>query len=146
MRLEPDLSLQKPLEDYVEFIDRLNTRSIPLLPNFVSPLFSFQDPYHHVKGVSEACDVLMRRFDLYPDARYRVSDFVWGRREATAYLFWSLRFKTWKGLMVKRNSEDTILEGMSELKFTPEGEVYSHSDFWGVHDRFNVRAYKRDFS
>jgi len=139
-----NLSLQKPLEDYVEYIEKLSLRSIPLLGEMSDPSFSFQDPYHDVTGAIEAQRLIEHRFKIYSGARYKVSDFTWGRRDATAYLFWSFRYRPKKKLLERSQSEALILEGMSEIMFSPDGKLYSHSEFWGRHDHFDVKEYRNN--
>lgn len=140
--IEPDLSLQKPLEDYVEYLGKLNLRSLPLLGSIAHLSLAFQDPYHAAQGIDATAAVFAHRFNIYPDGAYRINDFVWGRRPATAYLYWSFRF-TPKSFG-KKKQDRLALEGMSEVMFSPDGRIFSHSEFWGPHENFNVKAYKRD--
>lgn len=142
--IEPDLSLQKPLEDYVEYIEKMNIRSIPLLETMSGPLFSLQDPYHTVNGVGDAQKLLARRFEIYPFGRYRVHDFAWGRRSATAYIYWSFFYKVEKQKFLgQKTSEAHDFSGVSEVVFAPDGQILSHSEFWGGHDAFDVKAYQK---
>ena len=116
--IEPNLSLQKPLEDYVEYIEKLNVRSLSLLETMAGMLFSFQDPYHNVNGIGEAQQVLARRFKIYPFGRYKVHDFAWGRRDATAYIYWSFSYKPEKRRILTKKTLDTcVLSGVTEVKF-----------------------------
>lgn len=140
--IEPDLNLQKPLEDYIEFIEKLNSRSIPLLGEMVDPILSFQDPYHNIKGFSEVQLLLERRLNICADVRYKVSDFMWGRREATAYIYWNFSYKQKKKSFRKSLADSFLIEGMSELKFYPDGKIFSISEFWGAHDGFDVKSYE----
>lgn len=137
--IEPNLSLQKPLEDYVEYVEKLNLRSIPLLDFISDPSFSFQDPYHNVVGRLEASRIFEHRLNTYPNAVYKVSDFMWGRRETVAYMYWSFCYTP-----KKKKKDPLIMEGMSELKFLPDGKIYSCCEFWGEHSNFDIKAYKKD--
>ncbi len=139
--IEPDLNLQKPLEDYIEFFEKLNSRSLPLLGSIVDPSVSFQDPYHYMKGFGDVSLLLERRLSICAQRRYKVSDFMWGRREATAYIYWNLSYKQKKKAMRKVSTDNFLIEGMSELKFYPDGKIFSISEFWGDHDGFDVKSY-----
>ncbi|PCJ00241.1 MAG: hypothetical protein COB14_04605 [Alphaproteobacteria bacterium] len=142
--IEPDLSLQKPLEDYVEYIEKMNIRSLPLLETMSEPLFSFQDPYHTVNGMGAAQKILARRLEIYPFGRYRVHDFAWGRRSATAYIYWSFFYKVEKRKFLgKKESETYDFSGVSEVVFAPDGKILSHVEFWGGHDAFDVKTYQK---
>lgn len=141
--IEPNLSLQKPLEDYVEYIEKMNVRSLPLLVDMAGVLFSFHDPYHSVSGVSAAQELLGRRFEIYPSSRYKVSDFSWGRRESTAYIYWSFLYNVEKRSFVgKKSLTPFSFSGISEIVFSTDGQVLSHCDFWAAHAEFNVKAYQ----
>ncbi len=141
--IEPNLSLQKPLEDYVEYIEKMNTRSLPLLDNIAGVLFSFEDPYHNVSGVAAAQELLAHRFRIYSNSRYKVNDFAWGRRESTAYIYWSFIYSVEKrNLVGKRSLDDRSFSGISEVVFSNDGKLLSHSDFWAAHDGFDIKAYK----
>ncbi len=141
--IEPNLHLQKPLEDYVEYTEKLSLRSIALLDGMSEPSFSFQDPYYNVVGRIEAYLILEHRLKTYPNAIYKVSDFMWGRRQGVAYMFWSYRYLAQKKLMERSEPEPLVMEGMSELKFLPNGKIYSCCEFWGEHSGFNIKAYKK---
>ncbi len=135
--INTNLKLQKPLEDYVEYVEKLTVRAIPLLDFISDPSFSLQDPYHNACGRIEAQHLFRHRLETYSNASYRVSDFMWGRREAVAYMYWSFRY------VPKKKPESLIMEGMSELKFLPDGKVYSCCEFWGEHSHFDIKAYKK---
>ncbi len=141
--IQPNLHLQKPLEDYVEYTEKLSLRSIGLLETMSDPSFSFQDPYHNAVGRIEAERTLDHRLRTYKNASYKVSDFMWGRRQDVAYMFWSYRYTPRKKLMERSMPEPLIMEGMSELKFLPDGKIYSCCEFWGEHSGFDIKAYKK---
>ena len=143
--LKTNLSLQKPLEDYIEYIEKLNPRSIPLLEKICTPTLSFQDPYHNAGTLEDTTKILKRRFKISPGGRYKVSDFTWGRRSATAYILWSYSYMPKKRLLNRHKVENIIIEGTSEVMFSPDGMIFSHVEFWGAHDGFDVKAYTRPF-
>ncbi len=138
---EPDLSLQKPLEDYVEFWEKLSKRSVLLLPEMVVDGFSFCDPYHNVIGSSEACSVLMHRFKVFNGGRYHVYDFMWGRREGAAYMHWNFTYTPMKRFLGKAR-DDVAIGGVSKIVFSKDGLLLSHEDFFAAHDVSEVKSYK----
>lgn len=140
--IEPNLRLQKPLEDYIEYFEALNMRSVALLSHLALPSLSFQDPYHSVRDRDAAEGLLKARLELHENGRYRVHDFAWGRRAETAYIYWTFIFKPTKQFIGKSKKEAINMEGMSEVLFSTDGKVVAHSDFWGAHDDFNVKGYK----
>ncbi len=138
--IEPDLFLQKPLEDYIEFWEKLNKRSVLLLPELVVDGFSFCDPYHNVIGPSEVCAVLTQRFKVFNGGRYHVYDFMWGRREATAYMHWNFTYSPKKRFLGKQ-LDDVVIGGMSKLIFSQDGKLLSHEDFFAAHEVSEMKAY-----
>ncbi len=139
--IEPDLRLQKPLEDYVEILEKISPRTVDLLDTVCSMSLSLEDPYHNVQGREVSKALLCRRLKLHGDARIRVHDFSWGRREASAYIRWSFVFKPKKSIFKWNVNKDISIEGMSEILFLPELSIGSITDFWSAPDGFNVRAY-----
>lgn len=139
---EPDLRLQKYLEDYIEFWDKLNNRSLPILDALCAQSFSFCDPYHNARGVNEARDVLSHRQKVFTGGRYHVYDFMWGRREGTAYMHWSYTFRP-KKKFLRKAKDDIVIGGMSKLVFLPDGQLLSHEDFFAAHDIEEMQAYKK---
>ena len=136
--IDPDLRLQKPLEDYVETFDKLIPRAISLFEDLIDDTYVFADPYHRVQGYKGLSNILNARYGLCKSSRYRVHDFMWGRRDNTAYMFWEYTFEVIK----RRKSQVGAITGMSELMFTQDGKILSHTDFWGAHDAFDIKTYK----
>lgn len=136
------LSLQKPLEDYIEAFEKQNARSLALLASLVEDGFIFQDPYRRGQGASGLAHIMMGRLKMYEGTRYKVYDFTWGRRDMTAYMFWSFSFQVKKKSLIKSEKLTHAIEGMSELVFSGDKKLLSHTDFWGGHEAFDVKAYK----
>jgi len=137
---EHELRLQKPLEEYVEFWEKMNKRSLALLPELVVPGFAFCDPYHNVSGVDAACSLLKHRFEVFKGGRYHVYDFMWGRRQLCAYVHWSFTFQPRKK-MFRPMPNDLVIGGMSKIMFLDDGKVLSHEDFFAAHHAIDLKAY-----
>lgn len=140
--IDRDLFLQKYLEDYIEFWDKLNLRSIPLFVEFCAHNISFCDPYHSVSGIEDVSAVLSHRQKVFRGGRYHVYDFIWGRREATAYMHWSFTYRPKKKIFSKA-FDDVVIGGMSKLVFLPNGRLLSHEDFFAAHDVSEIKDYKK---
>ncbi|MCK5384341.1 MAG: hypothetical protein KAJ29_02105 [Alphaproteobacteria bacterium] len=137
------LTLQKPLEDYIELFEKATARSLSLFDPLLDEGFIFEDPYQKVMGVGGFKALMKGRFFLYEknakdksSLHYRVHDFSWGRREDVAYMYWSMIFSTGKG------EQEVSFEGMSELFLSNNGKLLSHRDFWSRHEAFYVKGYK----
>ena len=140
--IDLDLRLQKYLEDYIEFWDKLNTRSLPLLSELSAHNISFCDLYHNVSGVDDVSRVLAYRQKIFNGGRYHVYDFMWGRCETTAYMHWSFTYRPKKRFLGKE-PDDVVIGGMSKLIFLPDGKLLSQEDFFAAHDVEEMAAYKK---
>jgi hypothetical protein len=146
--ISPDLRLQKPLEDYVEFLDSLNARSVPLLGQHAEISMAFQDPIYNVRGMDAAQKIFLHRIALFPDARYRVQDFGWGRRPATAYLRLAFIYSQAvrpSGLLGRLQKESRSVDCMVEVAFSPVGKVCAHTEFWQDNSLFDKKGYSKLF-
>tara|TARA_R110002072_G_scaffold43206_1_gene121462 strand:- start:35 stop:505 length:471 start_codon:yes stop_codon:yes gene_type:complete len=142
--IDPDLRLQKPLEDYIELWERLSSRSVELVIDAVSEDFSFSDPFHYGRGTQQAHKIMCHRINVFPSLHYRVHDFMWGRQEATAYLYWTMHYTVNSGGILRKRSNDLDIEGMTQLKFLPAGQIFSHQEFWGAYQGADFKSYARD--
>ncbi len=113
---------QKPLEEYISFFETLSPRSIPLIEKVVHPLVHFTDPFNDVRGSADMQAVFKKAFEDVENLKFKVFDHSWGQDEATAYLKWRCDFS--------RSGKADYIIGMSEVRFTEEGLVESHYDFW----------------
>ncbi len=122
-----NLRLQKPLEDFVELWERLSPRTVALLEGMLLPEAVFEDPYYRAQGSEKIEKLLQHRFVVHPNYKIKVHDFSWGRRQGLAFMHWSAEG----------------MEAMSSINFMPGGKILSISEFWGAHEGFQIKAYKR---
>lgn len=142
----PDLTLQKPLEEYIELFEKMTARSLLLFDTLLDEGCVFEDPYHKVLGALGFATLMRARFALYrgndernkSSLRYRVHDFAWGRRDDTAYIYWGAVFESGKG----RGRKSSSFEGVSEVCLSKRGKILSQRDFWSAHEGFDVKGYK----
>ncbi len=120
--MEPNLALQKPLEDYIEYWETLTPRSLRLIEKLTEPGMAFKNPFYDVVGVDAFEHALQQFFSYSGDFKFKVADYAWGRDGATVYLRWSLNFS--------RKGKKKRIDGVSEVLFSKKGKVLSHSDHW----------------
>jgi hypothetical protein len=118
------LTLQRPLEDYVVFFENLTHRSLPLLGKYVAPDVRFIDPFNTLTGADRMAAVFEKMFEDTERAKFRVIDTAWGRSGHVAYLRWTMH------AVPKGRKNEIVIEGMSEITFSPDGKVTSHIDHW----------------
>ncbi|MCM2343686.1 MAG: nuclear transport factor 2 family protein [Alphaproteobacteria bacterium] len=121
--INPAMALQKPLEDYIHFLERMTTRSLPLLNKLATPGMHFHDPLHDVHGVAAVMEVFAQKLSNLTAPRLRVKDFCWGREQPVAYLRWDLTGQ--------KDGESFFEQGISEIMFSNDGYVMAHRDYLG---------------
>jgi steroid delta-isomerase len=109
---------QRPLEDYIAYLERLTPRSVRLLEKLAAPEMRFIDPFYDVRGVDAVVAAFEKICSQDSQLKFRITDRAWGRDGYTAYLRWSLTF-----------GERTI-DGMAEIVFGPDGKIVQHTNHW----------------
>ncbi len=118
-----------PADAYIRFYEELGPDTVDRLREVASDDVRFRDPFNDVTGLEAYRRLLVKMYDTLPDAKFIVTHqsvdgdtcFIRWRSEAT------LRGKPW------------IVEGMSELRFAPDGKVREHIDHWDAAGQFYER-------
>lgn len=110
-----NLRLQKPLEEYLDFLERLSRASLYLVEERLDMFVVMRDPLHHLRGKDSVSKLWERRLESLPDAKFKFDDFSWGRKPATAYAHFLL---------------GKVGEGMVQIDFNEDGFVSAHREFW----------------
>lgn len=109
------MRMQKPLEEYLDYIERLSKASLYLLEERMDMFCVFQDPIHKVRGKDSVSKIWIARLECLPAAKFKIDDFSWGRKPASAYAHFIV---------------GDVGEGMIEIEFSYEARVISHREFW----------------
>ena len=115
--------LQRALDDYIDYFERLNARSVRLIEKLAVPGMQFQDPFNDVTGIEKVEAILQKMFTDVKTPKFRVHDYAWGRDGHTAYIKWTFIAKMAKGRQLD-------ITGMSEIYFNDDALVMSHIDYW----------------
>ncbi|MBL4804019.1 MAG: nuclear transport factor 2 family protein [Alphaproteobacteria bacterium] len=122
------LKLKKPLDDYIEYYEKLTPRSVAMIEKLAVPGVRFKDPFNDVMGVDAYQRVLQHMFENVDNPKFRVSDYAWGRGANIAYLRWTFTY-------MMKNRQYSV-EGASEVMFSDDGLVMSHIDYWDAAENF----------
>jgi hypothetical protein len=126
-----NLILVRGLEEYIQYLERLNARSVRLIEKISDIGISYIDPFYNVRGQDAYEAVFEKLFHYAPGARIRIIDSAWSvKREGVVYLQWCLSFER-KGRMRE-------ITGMAEVEFKPDGKVISHTNHWDSAFQFLV--------
>lgn len=120
IRINPAMAFQKPLEDYIQYLERMNQRTIRLLEKLAVPGIHYRNPLHDVRGHDAVMDIFRQRLNEGKQ-KFRVTDHAWGHDGQTVYLRWKL-------VMLAEGVED-VTNGMAEIFFTNDGQVMVHNDY-----------------
>ncbi len=123
-----DPKLHRGLQDYCEFYEKLNLRSVRLIEKLAEPGMHFKDPFNDVMGVDQVQKIFKHMFENTQNAKFKVIDSAWGDKERTAYIRWNFGYEM-KG-------RKYFVEGMSEVMFSRDAKVMSHIDYWDAGEYF----------
>ncbi|MCB2108267.1 MAG: nuclear transport factor 2 family protein [Rhodobacteraceae bacterium] len=114
---------------YVAFYESLTPETVANLGNVVTDDVRFKDPFNDVRGRGAYAAILSHMFKAVPDISFKVSHVA---------IDGEVCFLRWR-------SEGTlsggpwIVDGMSELRFAPDGRVREHIDHWDAAAQFYER-------
>lgn len=124
-----DPRLHRTLLDYIEYFEKLNARSIRLIEKLVEPGIRFKDPFNDVMGVDAVERIFEHMFENLEFPKFKVRDYSWSEREERmAYIRWSFS--------CKRKGHPYAIEGVSEIMFSKDAKILSHTDYWDSGEYF----------
>ena len=121
-----------PAAAYVAFYEALSPETVSGIEAVVHDDVRFKDPFSDVRGVQTYKKILEDMFLAAPDIKFTVHHCAYDGE--VCFLRWTSR-----GTVKKLGSDPWVVEGMSELKFAPDGRVLSHIDHWDAATQFYMR-------
>jgi steroid delta-isomerase len=125
--------LEARLAAYANYFRTLTPESVPRLGQLVAPDVHFRDPFNDLRGAQRMQRALATMFADATEVGFEVLDQVLNGE--VGYLRWRFRFKP-KRL---RLSAPWSIDGMSEVRFAPDGRVAEHLDHWDAASQFYAR-------
>lgn len=120
--LQENIKLQRALDNYIQYYEKLSARSVRLIEKLAEPGMRFKDPFNDVQGTDAFARIFNHMFASVDAPKFSIQDYTWGRDGQTAYIRWRLDYRI-KG-------QNRIIEGMSEVLFSKGAKVLSHIDHW----------------
>lgn len=127
IRINPAMALQKPLEDYIQYLEKMTTRSVRLLDKLAAPGMRYADSLYDVRGSDEIAGIFRRRLETVHSPKIRIRDHAWGQDGQTVYLRWTFS--------CRRDGVEDIRQGVSEIMFSKDGLVLAHMDYPDMYER-----------
>jgi hypothetical protein len=125
------MDLRRALDRYARFYETMTPADLETLDRFVVPDVRFKDPFNDVTGVDAMARCLGMAYD-HGTPKFDVLDRAVSER--AGYLLWRYT-STKKG----ESRPAWIVEGMSEVRFAPDGRVAEHIDHWDSGEQFYLR-------
>ena len=124
----PDAALKR----YAEFFELLTAERLALLDGVMTDDVYFTDPFNSVRGIEKVRGVFADMYTQLSDARFAVTHAAMAE-DGSGLLRWELNGK------LRRTGEPWHVEGMSQVRFGPDGRVSEHVDYWDAARQFYER-------
>jgi len=124
----PDAALKR----YAEFFESLTADRVALLDSVMTDEVHFTDPFNSVRGIEQVRQVFVEMYAQFSDARFVVTHAALADDDS-GLLRWELNGK------LRRTGEPWHVEGMSHVRFGPDGRVSEHVDYWDAARQFYER-------
>lgn len=108
----------------VNFFEALSPHSVSELAQHYAPTARFKDPFNDVTGLPAITGIFEHMFVALERPRFVVTHRV--MQGSDCFLTWEFHF----GFRRFKTGEQQIILGASHLKFSPEGLVTLHRDYW----------------
>ncbi len=118
-----------PQQGYKRFLENLSSDTLGALPDYVTENVHFQDPFNDVHGVEAMTEVFRHMFANVAHVRFRVHQIA--DQGDICFMAW-----TFEGILRR---EPWSFDGTSVLRFTEDGRVSEHIDYWDAARHFYER-------
>ena len=113
------------LQSYIEYYERLTPVSLEDIGRVMTDDVHFSDPFNDVTGLESTRRIFAQMFDDLDDVAFKVLHAALADDEpATGLLSWRL------DATIRKNGSRLSIEGMSSIRFAPDGRVCEHIDHW----------------
>jgi steroid Delta-isomerase len=108
----------------VDFFETLQPSSIERLSDFYAPHAYFKDPFNEVRGIAQVQHIFSHMYVALDQPRFVITDQV--VQGDQCFVVWDFKFR------FKRfaNQTEQVVRGTSHLRFTPDGRINFHRDYW----------------
>lgn len=120
----PPSRLDAQVARVVAYFEHLSPAALELLDQIYTPGVYFKDPFNEVRGLAEMRGIFSHMYEALDQPRFVVTDTV--AQGDQCFLVWNFEFRF-------KNFDRATLQtvrGSSHLKFTGNGLVDFHRDYW----------------
>jgi NAD(P)-dependent dehydrogenase (short-subunit alcohol dehydrogenase family) len=123
----------KVLERVVAFFEHMAPGDVAHIGEIYASDAYFRDPFNEVRGVAAIARVYAHIFEQLDDCRFVITDTVAEGDDALLVWVFTFRVRRW------RRREMQAIHGASHLKFTADGKVGYHRDYWDAAEEFYAK-------
>ena len=105
-----------------QWFETLTPASLEAIDQFYTLVAYFKDPFYEVRDVRRIQHIFADMFEQFQHPRFVIQEQLCDDSKRQALLTWHFLF-TWRG-------KDWCIVGSSHLRFSPDGLVEYHRDYW----------------
>lgn len=125
---------QELLNSYAKFFESLSPERLKGLEELVEKEVVFQDPFNDLQGIAAFGHVFQDMFKKTEEAKFHVLDVAvndsgsgeWQNSSPGGLIRWKFVFR----LKGRESKAPRIIEGTSYVRFSADGKVAEHRDYW----------------
>lgn len=108
----------------VAFFEQISPEDVARIGEIYAADAYFRDPFNEVRGAAAITRVYAQMFELLEDCRFVIVETVVEDNSAVLVWDFAFRIRRW------RPRELQSIHGASHLKFTADGKIGYHRDYW----------------
>jgi ketosteroid isomerase-like protein len=121
------------LDTLIQFYHDLSPDSIARFPKFYSEDAYFKDPFNEVRGVAAIQKIFSHMFRQVAEPRFVVVERIVDAGGAMLVWEFYYRVRLWG------RGEAQVMRGVSHLRFTADGKVNYHRDYWDTAEELYMK-------
>lgn len=109
-------------DEILRWIESLTRESANEVPRYYVGDAYFRDPFNEVRSAGDIARIFRHMFDQVDDPRFRVTQRWHG--DDGIVIAWDFLYR------MKGTQATQTVQGMSHLRFAPDGRIAFHRDYW----------------
>lgn len=118
------------LEKYIAYYNNFSKETVDSLLDLVTEDVHFKDPFNELRSAKGMLAAMRDVFETANEPRFVVLDSLADNKHC--YIKWDFYFRPKK----IKTKEPWHVRGLSELKFSEDGRIASHIDYWDAAEGF----------
>ena len=114
------MTVKAQYDKYAIFLEKLTTRGISELKDFVAEDVIFIDPFHKANGVKEMSKIFIKLFEKVKNIKFKIGKHA---------LNGTIVYFNWK-LSGSLSGKPWTVEGITRLRFNKKMQIIEHREYW----------------